>query len=280
METNKHPNESKAGFLKLMRSPETETLLLNDPLAFALLANVAMRARWRTKFDVRGLEFGEALMGDYQKIGFTRQQYRTRLKRLVEYGLVTTRPTRRGTVVTLASSDVFCLTSKENAKNQPTVLPLKTGACQPTVNQRLTNSQPLTNNDRRKEQKSDTSQATSNSIPTAPEKRKAELDFVFKGYQNQPVQNHVKWPEFAAWCRRKSGTPTDAGFWKWLCGQKPQWQNRVKKNFDGETGYVLDGKFYTDGEAIALGRAQPELLTKFRRATRRGSNIVLMETAK
>jgi hypothetical protein len=120
-------SRQQQGFIKLMRSPESQELLLNDPLGFALLAVIAMRARWRSAFDVRGLTFGEALVGDYKKIGFTRKQYRTRLTRLAECGLVSTRPTPRGTIARLTSTDVFdlnlwsdeCLTSHEPAKNRP-----------------------------------------------------------------------------------------------------------------------------------------------------------------
>lgn len=98
-----------------------------------------------------------------------------------------------------------------------------------------------------------------------------------EGYQNQPIQNHVKWPEFAAWCRKKGGTPTEPGFSKWLCGQKPQWRNKVKKMFD-EPGYELDGKFFTSDEANRLGRENPDLLTRFRQAIRRDGKIEMIPT--
>jgi hypothetical protein len=95
-------NESKpaTGFLKMMRTPETEELVC-DPLSFALLANIALRARWRESFSLKGLNRGEALVGDYRRLGLTRRQYRTHLKRLVEWGLITIRPTRRGTIAKL-----------------------------------------------------------------------------------------------------------------------------------------------------------------------------------
>jgi DNA-binding PadR family transcriptional regulator len=32
-------------------------------------------------------------------------------------------------------------------------------------------------------------------------------------HHDQPAQNHVKWPEFGAWCRKCGGTPTETGFW-------------------------------------------------------------------
>src|SRR5947208_11719977 len=81
------------------------------------------------------------------------------------------------------------------------------------------------------------------------------------GYQNQnqPAQDHIKWPEFAAWChskRDKHGNPckpTETGFWTWLSRQKPEWRNKVRQNPDGEKGYVLNNKFLTDFEANILG---------------------------
>jgi hypothetical protein len=161
MERNDVANESnKPGFLKLMRTPETHELLHSDPLAFTLLTVIALRARWRTAFNVRGLKCGEALLGDYKAIGLTRQQYRTRLDRLVKCGLLTIRSTRRGTIASLTSTAVFDINlpppnKRLTNKNQPSNSRVKASPCQPTTNQQPTNSQPLTNNDRKKEQKND-----------------------------------------------------------------------------------------------------------------------------
>jgi len=120
--------------------------------------------------------------------------------------------------------------------------------------------------------------ATSNSIPRTSGNRIPEsISSLSLGYQNQPTQTHVKWPEFDAWCRNKGGTPTEPGFWKWLCGQKPQWRNKVKKLFD-EPGYELAGKFFSSNEANRLGRENPDLLTKFRQAIRRNGKIEIIPT--
>jgi hypothetical protein len=263
------------GFIQLRRSPETLELLMRDPLAFALLAVIALRARWRAAFDVRGCDFGEALMGDYKKIGFSRSQYRTRLKRLQEWNLVTARPTRRGTIVRLTSTSVFnlfCPTNGQNEKNRPTVLPLKNASDRPTDDQQTTNRSPLTNNDRRKEKKkkNDELKTLGNSTPSASSNGKS--DFFVDGYQNQPAQNHVKWPEYVAWCRSKGGQPTEKGFWTWLSKQAPQWRNKVRTDFD-EEGYVLDGKFLPAHEANALATKNPDLLTRFQRAVKRDGKI-------
>jgi hypothetical protein len=126
----------------------------------------------------------------------------------------------------------------------------------------------------------DKGRAVGNSIPSDLVNRIPESVFGFgtHQHQNQPAQSHVKWPEFAAWCRKQRdrrgqpGQPTEAGFWKWLRGQKLQWRNRVKQTPE-ESGYTLDGKFFTDEQANQMGRENSELLTKFRRAVRRGSKI-------
>lgn len=102
--------------------------------------------------------------------------------------------------------------------------------------------------------------------------------------QNQIARDHVKWPEFAGWCRSKRdkrglpGAPTEEGFWKWLCAQKPQWRNKVKERFE-ESGYVLNGKWLTADEANHLGRENPQLLTKFRAAVKRNGKIIAGDSA-
>jgi len=112
-------------------------------------------------------------------------------------------------------------------------------------------------------------QALSDSTPPTSSNGESEKRVV-KDYQNQdtPAQDHVKWPEFAAWCRSKGGTPNQDGFWKWLCGQKPQWRNKRRSDFD-EHGYTLDGKFLPAHVANAMAARNPELATKFVRAIKR-----------
>jgi len=113
-------------------------------------------------------------------------------------------------------------------------------------------------------------------VPTTEAKRNTvSSTFFSEGYQNhqdQPAQNHVKWPEFAQWCRSKGGVPHVDGFCKWLNGQKLQWRDKVRTNVD-EEGYVLNGKFFTHVQAIQMGTQNPELLTRFRRAVKRDGKI-------
>ena len=157
MQANKYNDESKIGFLKLMRSPESLELL-RDLLAFGLLALIAFRTRWRFAFSADGLEIGEALIGDYKHIGLSRQQYRTRIARLVKWGFITVRPTPKGTIAKLTSTAVFDinlpppnerLTNKNQPSEQPSNSRVKSALCQPstqpTSNQQPTNSQPTAN---------------------------------------------------------------------------------------------------------------------------------------
>ena len=277
-----------------MRSPFTIELLC-DLLAFGLLALIAFRARWRSGFSTDGLEIGEALIGDYKNCGMTRREYRTRLARLLKWGLITARPTPKGTIAKLTSTAVFdinsvpneWLTSDQNAKKRPskrpTVSPLKNDAERPTERptsgQQTANTRPLTNNDKKEKKKKSDKQTVGNSTPSASSNGKS--DFCSGNYQNQnmPAQNHVKWPEFSAWCRSKRdkrgnpGTPTEQGFWKWLKGQKPQWRDKVRQKFDGEEGYELDGKFFTRDEANQRGAKDPKLIEQFRKAVRRDGKI-------
>jgi hypothetical protein len=284
----KHDTTSRPqqGFVKLMRSPFTIELL-RDLLAFGLLGLIAFRARWRSGFSTDGLEIGEALIGDYKNCGMTRSEYREGLARLVKWGLVTARPTNKGTIAKLASNAVFDINlapptvRQKTAKNQPSEPPTvsrgKTAPQPPTKpptnRQRTANQPPLTNNDKKERKKEYQGKALGNSTPSASSNGKS--DFVFEGYQNQnmPAQQHVKWPEFSAWCRNKGGAPSDAGFWSWLCKQKPQWRDKVKKPFDGEEGYELAGKFFTRDEANQRGAKDPKLIEQFRKAVRRDGKI-------
>jgi len=45
------------------------------------------------------------------------------------------------------------------------------------------------------------------------------------------------------------------------------------KQTSEETGYTLDGKFFTDEQANQMGRENHDLLTKFRKAVNRDGKI-------
>jgi hypothetical protein len=136
----------------------------------------------------------------------------------------------------------------------------------------------MMNNTKKKKKISPPNPPLSSSTPTPSDNGKptSSCSF-FVGHQHQPIQNHVKWPEYAAWCRSKGGKPTEKGFWTWWGKQKSQWRNKVKKAFD-EIGYELNGKFLTSDEANRLGRENPDSLTKFRKAVRRDGKIEIIHS--
>ena len=94
-------------FLKLMRTPETWELMSHDPSAFHLLTVIAYRAKRMGDLDVRGLQVGQAFIGDHKEMGTTEQKYRSAKKRLEKYGLATFTPTNKGTIATIVDTRVY-----------------------------------------------------------------------------------------------------------------------------------------------------------------------------
>lgn len=119
-------------FIKYTKSESSE-FLHKHPIANHVLLIIAYRAR-RTPHPSNGLQPGQCFMGDYGVIGITRQQYRTAISNLRKWQHITTKTTNRGTIVTLLTTTVYDI----NIETQPTD--------QPSNNQQLTNSQPLTKN--------------------------------------------------------------------------------------------------------------------------------------
>ncbi len=74
-------------FVKCIDGIETDYLVTANPHAFALSWIIAKRAR-REPNHPDGLKVGEALIGDWQDYGFTRQQYRTALKHLCQQNII------------------------------------------------------------------------------------------------------------------------------------------------------------------------------------------------
>lgn len=134
-----------------MRGNDPLEVIRANPIAFALAAIIALRARWSEgSYNADGLERGEAMLGDHDACGMTRQQYRTALKHLVKCGFVATRPTPAGTIAWLTDTRLFDplnLGGIQQTNHQPTI-------AQPPVNQPTTTNEER-NNGRREEIKSD-----------------------------------------------------------------------------------------------------------------------------
>ena len=254
MKSNEQADESKPafGFLKLMRSPESQELL-SDPLAFALLAVVAFRARWRSVFSVEDLQIGEALIGDHRSFGMSRQQYRTRIARLVMWGFITVRTTPKGTVAKLTSAAVFDinlpppnehLPNKTQPSGQPSNSREKSvprqPSTQPTSNQQPTNSQPLTKKEERNNvavvhaRDGTNTAARATAAADFSEEKQAELNAVAQQAGSDPeklivaLQPHFpdidvprELSAYNAWMKKRSKTPHPSGFVRWLGKAQP-----------------------------------------------------------
>lgn len=96
------------GFLMLRRTEVTDTLLADMP-ALHLLTVIGLRARYSAAPSVHGLTFGQAMIGDWEKIGMTQKEYRCAKQRLAAFGLASFKGKSRGTVATLLDQRVFNL---------------------------------------------------------------------------------------------------------------------------------------------------------------------------
>jgi len=104
-------------FIKVIISIETERLMVTDPKAFSLLVQIAVRGKIHNTKEV--------WIGDYSKMGLTRQTYRSALQRLVDNQHITIRSTSIGTVAKLLKSGVVEFSLKEDnhiANPKPTTI--------------------------------------------------------------------------------------------------------------------------------------------------------------
>ncbi len=96
-------------FLKVMNNQSTAQFIAKHPKAFTLLYFIAQRSNRET---------GEALIGDFEAMGMTRQEYRTALfyltnKQPTNNQQITIKTTNRGTVATLISKAIIDLNLEE-----------------------------------------------------------------------------------------------------------------------------------------------------------------------
>ena len=109
---------SNQGFIALHRGEVAETLLAKHPNAFLLLAQIAMRAKWKDDL-ITGMKQGEAFVGDFKQAGIeTEMAYRHAKKVLVRCNLAAFKGTNKGTVATLTNTSIFSTTAPD--RNEPT----------------------------------------------------------------------------------------------------------------------------------------------------------------
>jgi len=126
-----------SGWFKAMRGNDALELIRKNPNAYALAAVIANRARWREGFNADGLVQGEALLGDYDEYGMTRQKYRTALAQLCKWSFATARATNEGTIARLTDTRLFDplnLTGNQH-DNQPTTIEQPQASQQATSNE-------------------------------------------------------------------------------------------------------------------------------------------------
>lgn len=104
-----------------IRSDDALELVRASRNAFILAYVIAFRARWKDGFNRHGLDQGEAMLGDFQACGLTRQEYRTSKEQLTKWGFATFKTTNKGTVAKLMDTRLFSLVPPERNQqnNQP-----------------------------------------------------------------------------------------------------------------------------------------------------------------
>lgn len=145
---------SENGWIKLNRSVNTLEVL-KRPNVFALLTQIAIRARRTNQLNIHGLAIGEALIGDHAACGLTRQEYRTAKRKIEKMGLASFKTTSKGTIATILDTSIYDIN-----------IELEQPATKPTANQPATdkqpkyNQQPTTNNNLKKEKNGNKSTTT------------------------------------------------------------------------------------------------------------------------
>jgi hypothetical protein len=156
------------GFIKLNRSDEAMNLQHNM-CANPLLYIIALRAA-RKENKVLGLKPGDALLGDWQNYGMSRQQYRTALKNLTDWSYIKVRVTNKGTIATICNTDVYDLNSNE--ANHQTTIKQPSSNHQTTIHQPSDNHQVTTN----KNNKNIKNERNKEIYPSIPNSEKLTLD--------------------------------------------------------------------------------------------------------
>jgi len=123
-------------FIQLNKCAETKDLL-RHPKEFTLLAMIACRAKRTNQLGIAGLNIMEAMVGDHDSCGLSRQEYRTSLKKLKKWGFLTIKSTSKGTIVKLINSTIFNINPEQiNHQTNQTA----------TIKQPSSNHQATTNN--------------------------------------------------------------------------------------------------------------------------------------
>jgi hypothetical protein len=160
------------GFIKLYRS-EQAINLQHNMCANHLLYVIALRAS-RSGNPVLGLKPGDAMLGDYNNYGMSRQQYRTALKNLESWGYIKLNLTNKGAIASICNSAVYDINSDE-PNHQLTIK-------QPSTNHQVTIKQPSANHQLTTNKNNKNINNDKNEI--IKESKKGDLSFSFKKIDN------------------------------------------------------------------------------------------------
>src|SRR5579862_1350059 len=108
--------EPIVGWFKAMRTQDALELLAACPVAFMIAYIIATRANWRGGFNRHGCGPGEAMLGDFERFGWTEKQYRTGKKFLHKNGFAVFRRASKGTIGKLIDNRLFSIF--ENQKGE------------------------------------------------------------------------------------------------------------------------------------------------------------------
>lgn len=133
------------GWFKAIRNSEALELIHANPNAFILAYIIAYRAQWDDAFNRHNLLPGEALLGDHEQYGLTRQKYRTAKQHLSRFKFATFKTTNRGTVAKLLDTRLFSVSILADNQLDNT---------QATIRQPSANHQTTTTNKEKKEKNS------------------------------------------------------------------------------------------------------------------------------
>ena len=185
------PPEDYRGWVKAMRTDDAMELIQTNPLAYVLLAVIALRSRWKTDgFNPNGLKQGEAFLGDFEEYGMSRRQYRTAVAQLDKWGFATFRPTNKGTLAKLTSTAIFYVVHKENGH--------QTGQ-RPATSRPPTGQRPATNEECKTEKSGRSSESNKVSLASAVMNPKARITVELMELcastlgQNEMAKCHSRW---------------------------------------------------------------------------------------
>jgi len=130
-------------FIQVYRSSEWKTIWKKHRPTLWLLHYIALKARRTDEAMKGGLLKGQAMIGDLKDMGLTNQEYKTALKNLKKWNFLTTKPTNKGTTVTLNLSGLYNInmeTPYQQDKHHLTISQL-TSPKKPTTNNNVYNKE-------------------------------------------------------------------------------------------------------------------------------------------